>query len=321
MGRPLVVATSRSFSTGDFDAEGALAAAGLRVARGDTNHDLDSLRPLLASAFAWIAGTAAITVQHLAGAPRLRLIARYGVGVDAVDLAAATGRGVAVTNTPDASTGAVADLTIGLMLAALRGIPAGDAQVRAGDFTARRGRELGGATVGVVGFGRIGQAVAARLAGFGCEILAHDPWIPAEQIRGQGTSPVTMDLLTARSDILTLHIPGGERLVTADWLAAVQPTAVLVNAARAGVVDEAAVAAALRTGRLGGYASDTLAVEHGGSSPLLAADLAGRTIFTPHAGASTREAVDRMGRGTVAAVLAAVRGDPLPNRVAQSAVG
>lgn len=314
-GRPLVLATSRSFSSGDYDAEAALAAGGLRVERADTAHDLETMRSQLAEAFAWIAGTAPVTEAHLTAAPHLRIIARYGVGVESVDLTAAARHDVVVTNTPDASTGAVADLAVGLMLAALRGIPAGDAQVRAGDWSVRRGRELGGAAVGVVGFGRIGRAVADRLRGFGCTVLAHDPWVPAEAVAQRGATSVGLDEIAARAEVVTLHTPGTERIVTAEWLAELAHPAVLVNAARASVVDEAAIAAALRGGRLAAYASDTLADEHEGGSPLLADDLVDRTVVTPHAGASTREAVDRMGRGTVESVLALAAGRPVPDVV------
>ncbi len=315
MTRPLVLATSRSFSSGDYDAIAALEDAGMRFERADTTHDLQAMRPQLAEAFAWIAGTAPVTAAHMDAAPGLKIIARYGVGTESVDLGAAIERDILVTNTPDASTGAVADLALGLMLAALRGIPAGDAQVRAGDWSVRRGRELGGATVGVIGFGRIGRAVTDRLRGFGCTVLAHDPWVPAEAVAAHGAEAASLDEIAARAEVVTLHTPGTELVVTAAWLAALARPAVLVNAARASVVDETAIAAALRDGRLAAYASDTLADEHDGGSPLLAEDLADRTVVTPHAGASTREAVDRMGRGTVESVLVLAAGGSVPNIV------
>jgi D-3-phosphoglycerate dehydrogenase len=312
-----VVVTSRSFSSGDYDATGALESEGLRVVRADTGHHLDRITDDLSSAVAWIAGTSVISAEHLDAAPKLQLIARYGVGVDSVDLEAAADHGVAVTNTPNASTDAVADLTIGLMLSALRSIPAGDRKVRQGDWSTIRGKELGSTTVGVLGFGRIGQAVARRLSGFGCRVIAHDPWLDPSVIREAGVEPAASALDVAReSDVVTVHTPGGAAVITADWLAHCRQELVLVNAARATAVDESAVVDAVRDGRIRSYATDTPANEHvQSSSALLAGDLADRTIVTPHLGAQTVDAVDRMGRGTVEAVLALVRGLPLPNRV------
>ncbi|PRX97265.1 NAD(P)-dependent oxidoreductase [Allonocardiopsis opalescens] len=307
-----VLVTPRSFGRGAAPVEEELRRAGLRVVRGPASHDLAELRPLLAEAAAWIAGTAPVTEAHLAAAPRLRVVARYGVGVDAVDRAAAARRGVAVTNTPAANADAVADLAVALLLAALRHVAAGDRDVRSGAWTARRGRELGALTLGLAGFGRVGRAVAARARGFGCRVLAHDPAVPGAEVRALGAEPVGAADLPARADAVSLHLPGGTRVVDADWLAAARPGAVLVNTARADIVDEEAVAAALRSGVLGGYAADTLAHEASPgaatASPLLAADLADRVVVTPHLGAQTVEAVDRMGAGAVRNVLDVLAG-------------
>lgn len=291
--------TSRSYA---YDA--ALRQAGLDVVRGTPAHDLDELRPALAAAVAWIAGTGPVTDAHLAAAPALRVLARYGVGVDAVDLGAAARRGVAVTNTPGANADAVADLAVALLLAALRGVVPGDRGVRAGDWRTRRGRELGPLTVGLVGYGRIGRGVARRLAGFGTRVLAYDPYAADA---GSG-----MDELLRASDAISLHAPGGVRIVDGAWLRRVRPGAVLVNTARADLVDEDAVAAALRDGRLAAYAADTLTGENGAhTGPLLAADLADRVIVTPHVGAQTAESVERMGRAATDAVLDVLAGrDP-----------
>ncbi len=317
--QPVVLATSRSFSSGDLDLAGELAAGGCRVVTGPADHDLRALRPLLAEAVAWIAGTGPVTAEHLDAAPQLRLVARYGVGVDAVDLTAAAARGLLVTNTPGANTGAVADHAVALMLAALRDVTAGDRGVRAGRWTVRRTRQLGGLTVGIVGLGRIGREVAARLQGFGSTLLGHDPWVDLAQVAALGVEVVGLDELVRRSDVITLHAPGEEVLVDARLLGHVRPDAILVNTARATLVEESALAEALRHGRLRGYAADVLATESdpsgAGVSPLLADDLVDRTLFTPHAAAQTVEAVDQMGRGAVDAVLALVRGEPLPNLV------
>ena len=298
-----ILVTSRSFGSGAIDLVEQLQSEGHEVLRGPSAHDPDELAPLLADAEAWIAGTGRIDATHLARAPRLRVIARYGVGVDAVDLAAAAARGVLVTNTPGANSDAVADHAVALMLAGLRSITAGDRRLRAGDWTATRGRQLGSLTVAVVGFGRIGRGVAQRLGGFGCEILAVDPMLGEEAIRAAGARPVSLAEVAEQADAVTLHAPGGEVLVDAAWLERVRRPLLLVNTARAELVDEVALAAALRAGVVSAYAADTLAGDAAAEdSPLLAEDLADRVTLTPHLGAQTVEAVDAMGGAAVEAV-------------------
>lgn len=305
----VILATSRSFSDGDLDLVARAEAAGHTIVRGPAHHDLDDLTPLLASAEGWIAGTGPVTDAHLAAAPHLRIVARYGVGTEAVDLAAAERRGIPVTNTPGANADAVADHAVGLMLAALRFIPDGDRRVRDGDWSVRRGRELGAATVGIVGFGRIGQGVARRLGGFGCTVLAADPFLPAERMAGLGATPVDLDGLFRTADVVTLHAPGGQTLVDATRLDGIRPGTIVVNTARPDLVDEDAVAAALRAGRLAAYAADTLAGDTAASaSPLLAPDLADRVTVTPHLGAQTTQAVDNMGSLSLDDVLSVLAG-------------
>lgn len=307
----VILVTSRSFSNGDLDLVARANAAGHRIMRGPAHHDLAELRPMLHGADAWIAGTGPVTAEHIAAAPRLQVIARYGVGTEAVDIDAAAQRGIVVTNTPGANAAAVADHAVGLMLAALRTIPDGDRRVRAGDWSVRRGRELGAATVGIVGFGRIGQGVAARLRGFGSRILASDPFLSHERTRDAGAEPADLDELFRTADLITLHAPGGQQLVDGERLAEVRPGTILVNTARPDLVDEQAVAAALTAGTLSGYAADTLDGDTAASaSPLLASDLADRVIVTPHLGAQTTQAVDNMGRMSLDDALAVLRGDP-----------
>jgi D-3-phosphoglycerate dehydrogenase len=313
--RLTVLVTSRSFSSGSRDIVEELARDGITVLTGPPDHDLATLAPLLADTDGWIAGTGPVTDAHFALAPRLRIVARYGVGVDAVDLAAAGRRGIVVTNTPGANSGAVADHALALILSALRGVAAGDRRVRAGSWTVRRSRELGGLTVGVIGFGRIGRGVAERLRGFGCRVLASDPFLPAAAILAAGAEPVTPADLAARSDVITLHAPGDQLIVDAGWLGTVRAGVILINTARADLVDENALSQALRDGRVGSYAADTLSTESKGSdaSPLLADDLADRVTLTPHSAAQTVEAVDRMGAGAAEAVRAVLHDrDPDP---------
>ncbi|MBC7723679.1 MAG: hydroxyacid dehydrogenase [Burkholderiaceae bacterium] len=311
----VVLTTSRSFSGGSLDLVARLAEAGHTLVTGPADHDLVSLRPLLVDAVAWIAGTGEVTTAHLDAAPQLRVLARYGVGFEAVDLAAASARGIVVTNTPGANSDAVADHTVGLMLAVLRGTAEGDRRVRSGDWTVLRGRELGQLTVGIVGFGRIGQGVARRLGGFGTQVLAHDPWMTDDQIVTAGATPAGLEEL-AGCDLVSLHSPGGTRIVDDAWLTGARRGLVVVNTARPDLVDEAAVASALRSGVLGGFAADTLEGDtRGGDSPLFAADLADRVVVTPHFGAQTVEAVDNMGSMAVDNVLAVLGGEAPPHPV------
>ena len=305
-----VLVTSRSFSTGGADLVARLESAGLRVVRGPATHDLEALRPTLDDVVAWIAGTGPVTATHLAAAPALRVVARYGTGVDSVDLAAAAGAGVVVTNTPGANSEAVAEHAVALLFALLRGVAAGDRRVRTGDWSVSRGRQLAGSVAGVVGFGRIGRAAAQRLMALGCEVLAHDPYAPDDDVLATGAKPADLDQIRDSAQVVSLHAPGGSTVVDDAWLSCCPADQLVVNTARADLVDERALARALREGRLAGYAADTLAAEAGAdsASPLLADDLADRVVVTPHLGAQTREAVDTMGALAVDGVLDVLAG-------------
>jgi D-3-phosphoglycerate dehydrogenase len=313
---PTVLVTSRSFSSGDVDVRSQLIAAGVHLVTGPTHHRLPELQHLLSGAVAWIAGTGPITASHIDAAPSLRLIARYGVGVDSVDLEAARRRNLPVTNTPGANSAAVAEHTIALLLAALRMVTLGDRGVRSGDWGVSRTRELRSLTIGIVGFGRIGRRVARALSGFGSTIIAHDPLVSGAELREAGVQPVSFGEVAARSDIVSLHLPGNEPLVDRAWLRECHQGLILVNTARASLVDESALALALAERHLSAYAADTLSSENGDErSPLLAESLQDRTIFTPHCAAQTIEAVDSMGQSATTAVLAVLRGDEPANVV------
>lgn len=304
-----VLVTSRSFSSGDLDLVARLAEAGHDLVRGPADHDLAALRDVLARADAWIAGTGPVAAAHLQAAPALQVVARYGVGYDAVDLTAAAEAGVLVTNTPGANSGAVADHAMALILAILRRLADGDRRVRRGDWSVTRGRELGALTVGIIGFGRIGQGVAQRLGGFGSEVVVHDPFLTDRAAADLGVTTLDLPAIAAAADVVTLHAPGGEQIVDQDWLAHANPGQIVVNTARADLVDESAIAQALRDGSLSGFAADTLATESAaGASPLLAEDLIDRVLITPHLGAQTVQAIDLMGSMAVDDVLAVLSG-------------
>jgi D-3-phosphoglycerate dehydrogenase len=261
----------------------------------------------------FIAGLDHIDAEVIQAAHRLRVIARYGVGTDRVDLEAATRRGIVVANTPGANTAAVAELAIGLMLALARGIPQGNQAVRKGEFPRFKGIGLRGKTVGLVGCGAIGQAVAARLLAFGCRVLAHDPYIT---IAPPGVALASLDELLPAADIVSLHAaltPETQDLVNQAFLARMKAGSLLVNTARGELVDEDALVEALASGRLRGAALDCLRVEPPEAHhPLLAFS---QVIATPHSGSQTDEATQAMGEMALQACLAALRGERPPHVV------
>jgi D-3-phosphoglycerate dehydrogenase len=302
-----VVVTARSYSGGSVDVESQLVAAGLRVLRGPADHDLAQLRDLLAGAVGWIAGTGPVGAEHLDAAPQLRVLARYGVGVDAVDVTAAAARGVVVTNTPGANSSAVAEHALALLLAALRNVVRDDRRLRQGGTTVTRAREITGLRVGILGLGRIGRALCDRLRALGVTVLAADPFLTPDQVRAAGAEPADLPTMAAECDALSLHAPGETTVLDDALLARVRPGCLVVNTARAVLVDEAAVARALRADRLACYATDDLG-PGGAQHVLLADDLQDRVIVTPHSAAQTVEAVDNMGAGATEAVLDVLAG-------------
>lgn len=285
-----VLVTSRTFGSGRADPVRQLEEHGLTVRRGDHRHRIEDLAPLLPDAVAWIAGAGPIGAAHLARAPRLRHVARYGVGTDAVNRDALAERGIVFTNTPGANADAVADHTIGLILTSLRRIVTADQAVRRGKWSAVPGRELGSCVVGIVGFGNIGRAVRRRLGCFGAQVIVTDPFVDAADV---DVPLVPLDQALPSVDILTLHVPAQPApIVDAAAIRRLPRGAIVVNTSRAGVVDETAVAKALHDGHLAGAAFDLLAGAEDGSSPLLAAP---NVVLTPHIAGQTVEAIDRMG--------------------------
>jgi D-3-phosphoglycerate dehydrogenase len=233
----------------------------------------------------------------LEGAPHLKVVGRAGVGVDNIDLAAATERGVAVLNAPAGNTVSAAELTLALLLAAARRVVAADRSVRAGSWARGtfKGSELRGKTLGLIGCGRIGSEVARRARAFGMGVLVHDPFLPEERVRELDARAVELDELLVEAHVVSLHVPLTERtrgLMDARRLARLREGAYLVNASRGGVVDEAALAEALVEGRLGGAALDVFEREPlPPDSPLRSAP---NLVLTPHLGASTEEAQERV---------------------------
>ncbi len=258
-----------------------------------------------------------VDAEALDAGRRLLVVGRAGVGTDNIDLGAATRAGVTVVNAPTANTIAAAEHTLALLYALARRVPAADASVRRGEWTraAFIGQELRGRTLGIVGLGRIGMSVADRARAMEMELLGHDPFVTEEAAAQHGVGLVSLAELLERSDAITLHVPlshATRGLIGHDELGRMKRGAVIVNVARGGVVDEAALAEALIEGRLAGAAVDVFESEPPTGSPLLAAP---NTVLTPHLGASTEEAQARVALETIQQVL-----DVLEGRSARYAV-
>lgn len=239
-----------------------------------------------------------VTRELIDAAFQLKVIARAGIGVDNIDVEAATWKGIAVLNAPAANTVSAAEHAMGLLLGLVRRIPWADRSMRQGEWDRHRfqGVELRGKTLGIVGLGRIGAHVATLARAFGMKLLAHDPHVTEGRARELGAELVSLEDLLARSDVVTLHLPltpETRNLVNAQRLALMKPTAVLINAARGGLVDEKALLEALESGRLAGAALDVFETEPlPPESPLRKAE---RVILTPHLAGSTVEAQERVG--------------------------
>jgi D-3-phosphoglycerate dehydrogenase / 2-oxoglutarate reductase len=234
--------------------------------------------------------------EMLEKAARLKVIGRAGVGVDNIDLEAATNRGVLVMNTPGGSSVSVAEHTLALMLALARSVPQANASIHAGRWEkSTAGMELRGKTLGLIGFGRIGTEVARRARALEMDVLAHDPYVTPAAARELDVELVPLDELLRRSDVVSLHSSlsaSTEKMIDAAAIAKMKRGARLVNCARGELIDEAALAEALRSGQLAGAALDTFAVEPPENSPLIGLP---NVIATPHIGASTAEAQEEVG--------------------------
>jgi len=259
-----------------------------------------------------------ITDEVMAAAPQLKAIARAGVGVDNVDLDAATQRGIIVMNTPGGNTISTAEHTFGLMLALARHIPQGDASLKAGKWDRKTfvGVELRGKTLGLVGFGRIGQAVAKRALAFEMRVLAYDPLVPAIVAQQMGAIPADLDTIYAESDFISLHAPlidDTRSMINQEALAKMKDGVRLVNAARGGLIDDVALAEAIKSGKVAGAALDVYETEPPPADhPLIG--LPG-VIDTPHLAASTVDA-----QITVAVEAAQLIVDALLNNVYNNVV-
>ncbi len=243
-----------------------------------------------------VRSAAKVTARILAAADRLRVVGRAGIGVDNIDVAGATARGVLVMNVPDANADTTAEHAITLLVALARNLPTADRSLRAGNWERSKflGSELQGKVLGIIGGGNIGRRVASRARGLGMEVVVHDPFLPPDALKDLHVAVVSMDELCARADFITLHTPlldATRHLVDADFLSRVKPNVRIVNCARGGIVDEAALVDALREGRIRGAALDVFETEPPPKDhPLFEFE---NVVVTPHLGASTSEAQTR----------------------------
>jgi D-3-phosphoglycerate dehydrogenase len=283
-----------------------------------TGLSADDLRAAVADYDALIVRSqVAVDASLIAAAPRLQVIGRAGVGVDNVDLDAATRAGITVVNAPTGNTLAAAEHTLALLFALARRVPAADASMRRGEWSRStlQGVQLRGRTLGIIGLGKIGMAVAERARALGMTLLGSDPYVTAEQAALRGVELVDIGALLERSDAVTVHVPLSRAttgLIDAKAIRRMKPGAFVLNVARGGIVDETALAEALREGRVGGAGIDVFEEEPPTGSPLLDAP---NTVLTPHLGASTAEAQVAVAEEIAEQVL-----DVLDGRAAQYAV-
>ena len=305
----------------------AIAPAGVELLRSrfDVDEDADSeLSEIIERYDAIVIRSATkLTAELIARAVRLRVIGRAGVGVDNVDVDAATSRGIVVANAPESTVISAAEHTIGLLVALARNIPQAHAALKQGRWERKAygGVELAGKTLGVLGFGRIGQQVARRAAGLGMRVISYDPFVSTDRFRELGVERVeTTDDVYAAAEFLTLHLPlTPETRGSLDTgaFAKMRDGVRLVNAARGELVDEAALVDALRSGKVAGAALDVFSSEPY-TGPLLELD---NVVVTPHLAASTDEAQDRAGVIVAEQVAAALDGGLVTNAVNIPVIG
>ncbi|WFE34153.1 phosphoglycerate dehydrogenase [Micromonospora sp. WMMD975] len=294
----------------------------------DVRHVDGTDRPALLSALSEadaviVRSATQIDAEAVAAAPRLKVVARAGVGLDNVEVPAATARGVMVVNAPTSNIVSAAEQAVALLLAVARNTASASAALKAGEWKRSKytGVELQGKTVGVVGLGRIGVLFASRIAAFGTRLIAYDPYIQPARAAQLGVRLVGLEELLRESDFISIHLPKTPEtvgLIGEKELAIVKPGVRIVNAARGGLVDEQALADAIAEGRVAGAGIDVYAKEPCTSSPLFGFD---NVVATPHLGASTNEAQDKAGLAVAKSVKLALQGEFVPDAVNVQAGG
>jgi len=315
---PMAAITDYTFS--DLDVEQAiLSAAGLELRSGN-NKQVPALKSLVAEADAVITQFAPINAEVIGAMQRAKVIVRYGIGYDNVDVKAARERGIPVCNIPDYCIDEVADHTLAFILGVTRQVVPNTLHVRDCQWGLATPldqlRTLRDQTVGLVGFGRIGREVAARLGPFKCRRLVHDAFVPADAVRAAGCEPVTLDELLAQSDIVSLHCPSTpqtKKLLNADSLGRMKRGAVVVNLARGDLIDTTALVNALQTGQIASAALDVCDPEPiPADSPLRSLS---NVIVASHIASASPKAVRTLRETAAKLAVMALRGEPLPNVV------
>jgi D-3-phosphoglycerate dehydrogenase len=312
-----ILIATRSFGSTSSAPWEVLRQAGCELVRTDMTQPMSEARliDLLAGVDGAIIGVVPMTAHVLENAPTLKVVSMHGVGVDHIDLQAASRLGIVVANCLGSNDQSVADLTLGLMISAARDIPRADGALRQGGWGSFQGRELWNKTLGLVGLGYVGRAVARRALGFDMKILAYDPYVDPQRAGLSALSFVALDELIRESDFISLHAPLTEEtrhMIGAAQFAAMKPGAYLINTARGGLVDEQALYQALSSGQIAGAALDVYAAEPPAGSPLLKLD---NIVLTPHIAAHTQEAIERMSVMAARNVLLALQGGQPLHRV------
>ena len=260
-----------------------------------------------------VRGRTKVTAELLERAAKLKISARAGVGVDNIDWQAAAKLGIPVVNTPTATTIAVAEHTLALLLTLARRIPQANASLKSGLWEKKSliGMELAGKTMGIIGAGRIGQAVAARVHSFKMDVLGYDPLVPDADLKLHGITPIPLDALYARADMISVHTPLNEEttgMIDATAFAKMKPGAIIISTARGGIVDEAALLENLTSGHIAGAALDVFENEPPGKSRLVSHP---NLIATPHIAAQTGEAQARAAQHAAEEIIRRLEGLPL----------
>jgi D-3-phosphoglycerate dehydrogenase len=260
-----------------------------------------------------VRGRTKVTPAVFEAASRLKVVGRAGVGVDNIDLTAARSHGVTVVNAPKSTSLAVAELALGMMFALARMIPKADGTMKQGLWIKKQleGIELTGKTLGIVGMGNIGTALAARAAGLAMSVIGYDTLVTADEIKKRGAEPVSLVELYANADFISFHLPltpESKGMVNGQVFAQMKRGVRLIDAARGGIIDETALLAALESGQVAAAALDVFTAEPPGLTALVAHP---NVVATPHIGAQTEEAQDRAAEDIASEVLTALRGEPL----------
>lgn len=247
----------------------------------------------------YIAGLDYVTDRVLSASPDLKVISRYGAGVDRVDLKSATEHGVVVTNTPGVNAQAVAELSIALILSVARKVPYLDQSTRTGGWVRSTGMELKGKTLGILGLGAIGRALAEIAQGFGMKVIAYDPYINEEYAAEKNIAVVDFEEAIRQGDVISIHVPLTEEnkhLIDGATIEKMKDGVIIVNASRGGLIDEDAAYDALKSGKLGGLGLDAFEIEPPTDSKLFEFE---NVVVTPHTGAHTKEATENMANGAI----------------------